>query len=53
MVWQIWENTLRIRSLAVRVKALTEKITIIGIGDDGIEGLTQQAFDLIRSARTI
>ncbi|MCR9293590.1 MAG: precorrin-6y C5,15-methyltransferase (decarboxylating) subunit CbiE [bacterium] len=32
---------------------MSDKITIIGIGDDGIEGLTQQAVDLIRGARTL
>ncbi len=34
-------------------KVLSGKITIIGIGDDGLEGLTQQALDLVRAAKTI
>lgn len=32
---------------------LNHKITIIGIGDDGLEGLTRQALDQIASAGTI
>jgi precorrin-6B C5,15-methyltransferase / cobalt-precorrin-6B C5,C15-methyltransferase len=32
---------------------LNEKITIIGIGDDGFEGLTRHALDLIQSAGTL
>ncbi|MFN3190532.1 MAG: precorrin-6y C5,15-methyltransferase (decarboxylating) subunit CbiE [Aureliella sp.] len=32
---------------------MTHKITIIGIGDDGFEGLTQQARSALRSTRTV
>jgi precorrin-6Y C5,15-methyltransferase (decarboxylating) len=32
---------------------LTDKITIIGIGDDGFEGLTRHALDLIQRAGTL
>lgn len=32
---------------------MAEKITIIGIGDDGIEGLTQQARELVLGAKTL
>lgn len=32
---------------------MTEKITIIGIGDDGLEGLTRQAREVLDSAATI
>ncbi len=32
---------------------VNHKITIIGIGDDGLEGLTRQALDQIASAGTI
>lgn len=32
---------------------MTDKITIIGIGDDGLEGLTQQALETIRTAGTV
>jgi precorrin-6B C5,15-methyltransferase / cobalt-precorrin-6B C5,C15-methyltransferase len=34
-------------------KQLTEKITIIGIGDDGFEGLTRQALELLQTAGTV
>ncbi len=33
--------------------ALNDKITIIGIGDDGFEGLTKQALEIISSAGTL
>ncbi|MEZ6138438.1 MAG: precorrin-6y C5,15-methyltransferase (decarboxylating) subunit CbiE [Pirellulaceae bacterium] len=32
---------------------MSEKITIIGIGDDGFEGLTRQALDIIDNAGTL
>jgi precorrin-6B C5,15-methyltransferase / cobalt-precorrin-6B C5,C15-methyltransferase len=32
---------------------LTHKITIIGIGDDGLEGLTRQALEIISGAGTV
>lgn len=32
---------------------MRHKITIIGIGDDGLEGLTKQALDIIASAGTV
>lgn len=32
---------------------MNDKITIIGIGDDGFEGLTQQALEIIRAAGTL
>ncbi len=33
--------------------SLTHKITIVGIGDDGLEGLTKQALELIAAAGTV
>lgn len=32
---------------------MSNKITIMGIGDDGLEGLTPQALEIIRRARTV
>ena len=32
---------------------MSEKITIIGVGDDGLEGLTRQAQETLRKARTV
>ena len=36
-----------------RGDTLSEKITIIGIGDDGFEGLTRQALEIIKNAGTL
>lgn len=40
-------------SLSGRDSILTQRITIIGIGDDGFEGLTRHALDMIQRAKTL